>query len=183
MNNESQPQQPKKLGATRMDAMHKPQETSPHGHLLLLEPSRGIVRSMVRRRTAGTDKAMVTNREFQYEVFQSHSTKDRTVVRPLAERLCNDRLKAPFHFESQNSEFGLAQPGMSANASGSDWAQLEASTFRFRDPLNKERRFIPLRLEIPLVGRELAFNAGTDTRQRLTQRCSRRTTFEDPHNL
>src|SRR6266540_7043902 len=36
---------------------------------------------------------------------------------------------------------------MSANAFGSDWAQLEAGTFRFRDPLNKERRFIPLRLD------------------------------------
>jgi hypothetical protein len=28
---------------------------------------------------------------------------------------------------------------MSANAFGSDWAQLESGTFRFRDPLNKER--------------------------------------------
>ena len=42
---------------------------------------------------------------------------------------------------------------MSAHAFGSDWAQLEAGTFRFRDPLNKERRFIPLRLDAhrPLV--------------------------------
>ena len=32
---------------------------------------------------------------------------------------------------------------MSANAFGSDWAQLESGTFRFRDPLNKERRFLP----------------------------------------
>ena len=30
---------------------------------------------------------------------------------------------------------------------GSDWAQLEAGTFRFRAPLNKERRFIPLRFD------------------------------------
>jgi hypothetical protein len=30
---------------------------------------------------------------------------------------------------------------------GADWAQLEAGTFRFRDPLNKERRFILLRLD------------------------------------
>ena len=29
----------------------------------------------------------------------------------------------------------------------SAWAQLEAGTFRFRDPLNRERRFIPLRLD------------------------------------
>jgi len=42
---------------------------------------------------------------------------------------------------------------MSVNAFGSDWAQLEAGTFRFRDPLNKERRFIPLRLdEAPIKG-------------------------------
>ncbi len=34
--------------------------------------------------------------------------------------------------------------GISANAFCSDRAQLEAGTFRFRDPLNKERRFIPL---------------------------------------
>src|SRR5947208_6974059 len=42
---------------------------------------------------------------------------------------------------------------MSANAFGSDWAQLEAGTFRFRDPLNEDRRFIPLRLdEAPIKG-------------------------------
>ena len=38
----------------------------------------------------------------------------------------------------------------SANAFGSDWAQLEAGTcgrgnLPFRDPLNRERRFLPLR--------------------------------------
>ena len=36
---------------------------------------------------------------------------------------------------------------MSEHAFGSDWAELEASTFRFRDPLNNERGFIPLRLD------------------------------------
>jgi hypothetical protein len=36
---------------------------------------------------------------------------------------------------------------MSANAFGSDWARLEAGTFRFRDPLNNELRGIPLRLD------------------------------------
>ena len=42
---------------------------------------------------------------------------------------------------------------MSRNAFGSDWAQLESGTFRFRDPLNQERRFIPLRLdEAPMKG-------------------------------
>ena len=47
---------------------------------------------------------------------------------------------------------------MSANAFGSDWAQLESGTLRtgqrpFRDPLNKERRFLPLRLDdAPIKG-------------------------------
>ena len=47
---------------------------------------------------------------------------------------------------------------MSANAFGSDWAQLESGTLGtgqrpFRDPLNKERRFLPLRLDdAPIKG-------------------------------
>ena len=42
---------------------------------------------------------------------------------------------------------------MSANAFGSDWANLEGGTFRFRDPLNNKRRFIPLRLDAsPIKG-------------------------------
>jgi hypothetical protein len=45
---------------------------------------------------------------------------------------------------------------MSANAFGSDRAQLEAGTFRFRDPLNKERRFIPLRLDDAPIKNSLA---------------------------
>ena len=36
---------------------------------------------------------------------------------------------------------------MSKSAYESDWARLEAGTFRFRDPLNKERRFVPMRLD------------------------------------
>lgn len=36
---------------------------------------------------------------------------------------------------------------MSANAFGPDWALLESGTFRFRDPLNNERRFLPLHLD------------------------------------
>jgi hypothetical protein len=58
---------------------------------------------------------------------------------------------------------------MSANAFGSDWAQLEAGTFRFRDPLNsafakrlrthrQERRLIPLRLDdTPIKGSPAQF--------------------------
>ena len=106
---------------------------------------------------------------FTHDVFLSHSTKDKAVVRAVAERLRKDGLKVWFDkwvlkpgdsipakieeglehskFGFRISDFGFAQPGMSANAFGSDWAQLEAGTFRFRDPLNQERRFIPRRLD------------------------------------
>ena len=54
--------------------------------------------------------------QFTYDIFLSHSTKDKAVVRWIAERLRTG-------------------------------AQSESGTFRFRDPLNKERRFLPLRLD------------------------------------
>ena len=72
-----------------------------------------------------------------YDVFLSHSAKDKAVVRPLAERLRADGMRR----NSQPSTFNSQPPP------GSDWAQLESGTFRmgqrrFRDPLNKERRFL-----------------------------------------
>src|SRR5687767_13747923 len=98
--------------------------------------------------------------EFKYDVFLSHSAKDKSTVRPLAERLRKDGLTVwldewvlkPGDNIPSKIEEGLEYSRvlvlcMSANAFGSDWAQLETGTFRFRDPLNKERRFIPLRLD------------------------------------
>jgi len=108
--------------------------------------------------------------KFQYDVFLSHSARDKGVVRELAERLRNDGLKVWF------DEWGI-KPGdsipakieeglensrvlvlcMSANAFVSDWAQLEAGTFRFRGPLNKDRCFIPVRLDdAPIKGSQLS---------------------------
>src|SRR3954463_4000386 len=97
---------------------------------------------------------------FHYDVFLSHSSKDKSVVRPLAERLRKDGLKVWFDewvLKAGDSIPAKVEEGlehsrvlvlcMSAHAFGSDWAQLESGTFRFRDPLNKERRFIPLRLD------------------------------------
>src|SRR5882672_4496453 len=104
--------------------------------------------------------------EFQYDVFLSHSAKDKTAVREVAERLRKDGLKVwfdewvikpgdsiPAKIEEGLEHSRVLVLCMSANAFGSDWAQLEAGTFRFRDPLNKERRFIPLRLDqTPIPG-------------------------------
>ena len=112
--------------------------------------------------------------EFPYDVFLSHSAKDKAVVRPLAERLRADGVKVwfdewvlkPGDSIPAKIEEGLERSRvlvlcMSANAFGSDWAQLESGTFRtgqrpFRDPLNKERRFLPLRLDDAPINGSLA---------------------------
>ncbi len=104
--------------------------------------------------------------DFPYDVFLSHSAKDKAVVRDVAERLRKDGVKVwfdewvlkPGDSIPSKIEDGLERSRvlvlcMSANAFGSDWAQLESGTFRFRDPLNKERRFLPLRLDdAPIKG-------------------------------
>ena len=104
--------------------------------------------------------------EFQHDVFLSHSAKDKVVVRDVVERPQKDGVKVwfdewvlkPGDSIPAKIEEGLERSRvlvlcMSANAFGSDWAQLESGTFRFRDPLNKERRFLPLRLdEAPIIG-------------------------------
>jgi hypothetical protein len=104
--------------------------------------------------------------DFKYDVFLSHSSKDKAVVRAVAEKLCEDGIRVwlddwevhagdsiPAKVEDGLENSRVLVLCMSANAFGSDWAQLESHTFRFRDPLNKERRFIPLRLDdAPIKG-------------------------------
>src|ERR1041384_3754034 len=104
--------------------------------------------------------------KFQYDVFLSHSAKDKAVVREVAERLRKDGLKVwfdewvlkpgdsiPAKIEEGLEHSRVLVLCMSATAFGSDWAHLESQTFRFRDPLNRERRFIPLRLDdAPIKG-------------------------------
>jgi hypothetical protein len=104
--------------------------------------------------------------QFSYDVFLSHSSKDKPVVRAIAERLKQDGLRVwfdeweikpgdsiPAKIEEGLEHSRVLVLCMSANAFGSDWAQMESGTFRFRDPLNKERRFIPLRLDdAPIKG-------------------------------
>ncbi len=106
------------------------------------------------------------NEDSGFDVFLSHNSKDKAVVRPLAKRLQADGLKVWFDewvLKPGDSILAKIDEGlehsrvlvlcMSAQAFGSDWAQLEAGTFRFRDPLNRERRLIPLRLDdAPIKG-------------------------------
>src|SRR6267143_4026095 len=98
--------------------------------------------------------------EFKYDVFLSHSAKNKAAVHAVAERLRKGRLLYNSQCSTLNSQPSVRLERsrvlvlcMSAHAFGSDWAQLESGTFRFRDPLNKERRFIPLRLDhAPIKG-------------------------------
>ena len=98
--------------------------------------------------------------DFKYDVFLSHSSRDKAVVRDVAERLRGDGLRVwfdeweirpgdsiPAKIEAGLENSRVLVLCMSAHAFGSEWAQLEAGTFRFRDPLNQQRRFIPLRLD------------------------------------
>ena len=95
---------------------------------------------------------------FTYDVFLSHSSLDKPVVRDLATRLRDDGLRVWFdEWEIQLGDSvqkklddALEQSRvlvlcLSEHAFASDWATLESQTFRFRDPLNTGRRFIPLR--------------------------------------
>jgi len=86
--------------------------------------------------------------------------KTKAVVHQLAQKLKSDGFRVwldAWEIRAGNNipakiEEGLERSyvlvlRMSGNAFGSDRATLESRTFRFRDPLNKERRFIPLRLD------------------------------------
>ena len=104
--------------------------------------------------------------DFKFDVFLSHSTKDKPMVRELALRLNRDGVRVwldeeqikPGDSIQAKIEEGLKHSRllvlcMSASMFESEWAQMEANTFRFRDPLNKERRFIPIRLDdAPIEG-------------------------------
>ncbi len=104
--------------------------------------------------------------DFTYDVFLSHSSADDPTVLELAERLRKDGIKVwldkwelkpgdsiPAKIEEGLERSRVLALCMSTHAFSSDWAQLESQTFRFRDPLNKDRRFIPLRLDdAPIKG-------------------------------
>ena len=74
--------------------------------------------------------------DFKYDVFLSHSSKDKAVVRPIAERLRADKLRVWFDEwevkrgddKAAKLEEGLEQSRalvlcLSANAFGSEWTQ------------------------------------------------------------
>ena len=113
----------------------------------------------------------------EFDVFLSHSSRDKDIVRALALRMRADGLRVWFdewEIEVGDSiplkiEEGLAQSKflvlcMSAHSSLSDWTQLERQTVRFDDPLKRNRRLIPLRLDDAAIPGSLAQFAYVDWR-------------------
>jgi small GTP-binding protein len=97
---------------------------------------------------------------FVYDVFLSHSAKDKPAALELAERLKRDGLRVwlddwdirPGDMIGLKINRALEQSRtlvlvMSANASESEWVNFESQTILFSDPTNQQRRFIPLRLD------------------------------------
>src|ERR1700691_3832711 len=114
-----------------------------------------------------------------HDVFLSYSSLDRPVVADLAGRLRDVGLRVWFdEWELQPGdsipsrvEAGLEGSAVlvlcvSKNSLGSDWAVLESQTFRFRDPLNRGRRFIPVRLDEAELRGSLAQFLYVDWRER-----------------
>lgn len=123
---------------------------------------------------------------FNYDVFISHSTEDKPIVHQLATRLKNSGLRVwlddweiePGEMIGRKLEEGLAQSrtlllAMSKNAFSSDWVSLEHHTVLFRDPTNKERRFIPIRLDDEPITDVLKQFAYVDWRRQSNEEFSR----------
>ncbi len=99
-------------------------------------------------------------KNFEFDVLLSHSSKDKPRVRKVAELLRAAGLKV--WFDEQEIAYGehiylAVERGLeqsrilllflSKTALQSDWVGLERSTALFRDPVNTERRFVPVLLE------------------------------------
>jgi len=132
---------------------------------------------------------MSTN--FLWDVFLSHSSHDKQRVRLLAEHLRDAGLRVwldEWVIEPGDDIYGAIEDGLeysrililciSKAAMDADWVKLERNTTLFRDPQNKERRFIPLMLEdvsCPAVIRRLAYidwrDGDLERLQKLIQVC------------
>ena len=117
--------------------------------------------------------------DFEYDVFLSHSSRDRAAVRELAQRLKGDGLRVwfdewvirpgdsiPLAIERGLEASRTLVLAMSAQAFASDWVTLERHTALFRDPTNQQRRFIPVRLDDAEIKDALKQFAHVDWREK-----------------
>ena len=128
---------------------------------------------------------MVTVR-FDFDVFLSHASVDAAAVRELAQRLKADGLRVwldewviqPGDLIPQAIEDGLESSRtlvlvMSQAAFDSEWVTLERHRVLFRDPTNRQRRFIPLRLDDCEIKESLKPYAYVDWRDRSNEEYER----------
>jgi AAA domain-containing protein/TIR domain-containing protein len=128
---------------------------------------------------------------FLWDVFLSHSSRDKLRVRQLAEGLRDAGLRVWFDewaIQPGDDIYAAIENGleyarslilcMSQAAIESDWVKLERNTAIFRDPQNKGRSFIPLLLEDcrpPAVISRIAYmdwrNGGAEALAKLIQLC------------
>jgi hypothetical protein len=128
---------------------------------------------------------------YLHDVFLSHDSLDKEVVRDLAIRLRDRGLRV--WFDEWEVRLGDSIPNKvaaglegsrvllfcnSEHAVGSAWAKFELQTFQFRDPLNQERRYVVLRLDdTPLTATLAPFlyadwrNGDADEFERLVVAC------------
>jgi len=135
---------------------------------------------------AGSIRRMNVPNAFQYDVFLSHSSRDRQAVQQLAGRLKADGLRVwlddwiiqpgdsiPLAIEQGLESSRTLVLVMSKNAFASDWVTLERHTALFRDPSNQRRRFVPIRLDDSEIKDSLRQFAYVDWRERDEQQYSR----------
>jgi len=98
--------------------------------------------------------------QFEYDLFLSHSSEDKPIIRKLAEKLQNDGVRVwldewiiqpgdsiPVAIKNGLERSHVVAICWSKDYSESEWGQFEANTFLFRDPNNRERRFVPVWLD------------------------------------
>jgi|GEM_PF-3318871 len=104
--------------------------------------------------------------DYRYDVFISHSHRDKAIVRRIVDRLESEGLTVWLDERQiklgedwfSKLHFGIAQSRkvllcLSANTRDSEWVDTELSLVLSGDPANKEKRLIPLKLddtELPL---------------------------------
>ena len=126
------------------------------------------------------------SKDFKYDVFLSHSGKDKPIVRELAQRLKDDGLHVWFDeweirpgdsivskVDQALEESRTLVLAMSAGTFGSDWTMLEHHTWIFLDPSNEDRRFIPVRLDDNEIKDQLKQFAYVDWRNRSDEEYAR----------
>jgi len=116
---------------------------------------------------------------FTHDVFLSYSSLDKEVVHDLAVRLRDRGLRVwldAWEIQDEDVRQDKIREGleasrvlvlcMSERALGFERSTLERQTFPFRDPTNRERRFIPLRLDDATPRGSLAQFLAIDWRER-----------------